>query len=137
MQACLCPNSLSAIKDSWRPWAISQGSASVSSLTHRLCELLPGMRNVLLQLPVSTIQSGPVNSLRGAAALTGIDDAIVIDIGEPRITVVHLQTFMMLRHQAHAASFSAMVPCINSFNLHCTMADHRVQSCGCYKLSVL
>ncbi|CAK0783618.1 hypothetical protein CVIRNUC_006817 [Coccomyxa viridis] len=33
------------------------------------------------KLPVSTIQSGPVNSLRGAAALTGIADAIVIDIG--------------------------------------------------------
>ncbi|CAL5220079.1 g2030 [Coccomyxa viridis] len=33
------------------------------------------------KLPIATIQSGPVNSLRGAAALTGLSDAIVLDIG--------------------------------------------------------
>ena len=36
-----------------------------------------------LQLPIATIQSGPVNSLRGAAALTGLSDAILLDIGKP------------------------------------------------------
>ena len=35
-----------------------------------------------MQLPIATIQSGPVNSLRGAAALTGLSDAIVLDIGK-------------------------------------------------------
>ena len=38
---------------------------------------------VRMQLPIATIQSGPVNSLRGAAALTGLSDAIVLDIGKP------------------------------------------------------
>ena len=52
---------------------------------------------MLLQLPVSTIQSGPVNSLRGAAALTGIADAIVIDIGEPCIIFIHLPTCKILQ----------------------------------------
>lgn len=37
---------------------------------------LPG-----LQVPVATFQSGPVNSLRGAALLTGIADGAVIDVG--------------------------------------------------------
>lgn len=32
-------------------------------------------------LPVLTFASGPTNSIRGAAFLTGLDDAIVIDIG--------------------------------------------------------
>ena len=62
------------------------------------------MKNVLLQLPVSTIQSGPVNSLQGAAALTGIADGIVIDIGEPRITTFRVHTSLKLRSQAHQAS---------------------------------
>ena len=31
--------------------------------------------------PVSTIASGPTNSLRGAAFLSGLDDAIVVDVG--------------------------------------------------------
>ncbi|PRW56447.1 hydantoinase subunit beta [Chlorella sorokiniana] len=34
-----------------------------------------------LKLPVATFQSGPVNSLRGAALLTGLKHAAVIDIG--------------------------------------------------------
>jgi N-methylhydantoinase A/oxoprolinase/acetone carboxylase beta subunit len=34
-----------------------------------------------LRFPVLTIGSGPANSLRGAAYLTGRDDAIVIDVG--------------------------------------------------------
>ena len=34
-----------------------------------------------LALPVATFQSGPVNSLRGAALLTGLQQAAVIDIG--------------------------------------------------------
>ncbi|PZG17183.1 hydantoinase/oxoprolinase N-terminal domain-containing protein [Nonomuraea aridisoli] len=33
------------------------------------------------RLPVSTIGSGPANSLRGAAYLSGVDDAIVVDVG--------------------------------------------------------
>ena len=32
-------------------------------------------------LPVFTLASGPTNSLRGAAMLTGLDDAIVFDVG--------------------------------------------------------
>jgi N-methylhydantoinase A/oxoprolinase/acetone carboxylase beta subunit len=32
-------------------------------------------------LPVLTIGGGPSNSIRGAAALTGLDDALVIDVG--------------------------------------------------------
>ena len=39
-----------------------------------------------MQLPIATIQSGPVDSLRGAAALTGFSNAIVMDIGEPSNT---------------------------------------------------
>ena len=31
--------------------------------------------------PVLTIGSGPANSIRGAAALSGVDDAIIIDVG--------------------------------------------------------
>lgn len=34
-----------------------------------------------LHLPVLTFASGPTNSMRGAAFLSGIQDAIVIDIG--------------------------------------------------------
>ena len=34
-----------------------------------------------LALPVATFQSGPVNSLRGAAALTGLQQAAAVDIG--------------------------------------------------------
>ncbi len=34
-----------------------------------------------LRFPVLTIGSGPANSLRGAAYLTGRDDGIVIDVG--------------------------------------------------------
>lgn len=34
-----------------------------------------------LRFPVLTIGSGPANSLRGAAALTGLADAIVVDVG--------------------------------------------------------
>jgi N-methylhydantoinase A/oxoprolinase/acetone carboxylase beta subunit len=33
------------------------------------------------RLPVSTIGSGPANSLRGAAYLSGVPDAIVVDVG--------------------------------------------------------
>ena len=33
------------------------------------------------QLPIATFQSGPVNSLRGAAALSGLREGIVLDIG--------------------------------------------------------
>ena len=32
-------------------------------------------------LPVFTFASGPTNSMRGAAFLSGVQDAIVIDIG--------------------------------------------------------
>lgn len=34
-----------------------------------------------IRLPVLTIGSGPANSLRGAAALSGLDTAIVVDVG--------------------------------------------------------
>ena len=34
-----------------------------------------------LHLPVLTFASGPTNSMRGAAFLSGVQDAIVIDIG--------------------------------------------------------
>lgn len=34
-----------------------------------------------MQMPIATFQSGPVNSLRGAAFLSGCSDAIVCDIG--------------------------------------------------------
>ncbi|NEM46646.1 MAG: hydantoinase/oxoprolinase family protein, partial [Xanthomonas perforans] len=33
------------------------------------------------QYPVLTIGSGPANSIRGAAYLSGVDDAIVVDVG--------------------------------------------------------
>ena len=33
------------------------------------------------QFPVLTFASGPTNSMRGAAFLSGVDDAIVVDIG--------------------------------------------------------
>ena len=34
------------------------------------------------KLPLLTVLSGPASSIRGAAFLSGIDDAIVVDIGE-------------------------------------------------------
>ena len=34
-----------------------------------------------MQFPVLTFSSGPTNSMRGAAFLSGLKDAIVIDIG--------------------------------------------------------
>jgi N-methylhydantoinase A/oxoprolinase/acetone carboxylase beta subunit len=34
-----------------------------------------------LEFPVLTIGSGPANSMRGAARLSGIDDAVVVDVG--------------------------------------------------------
>ncbi|BDA41353.1 probable D-/L-hydantoinase subunit A at N-terminal half [Coccomyxa sp. Obi] len=34
-----------------------------------------------MQAPIATVQSGPVNSLRGAAFLSGVQDGLVIDIG--------------------------------------------------------
>lgn len=33
------------------------------------------------EYPIFTIASGPTNSMRGAALLTGIDDAVVVDVG--------------------------------------------------------
>lgn len=33
------------------------------------------------QVPIATFQSGPVNSLRGAAFLSGITDGVVCDLG--------------------------------------------------------
>ena len=44
-----------------------------------------------LQLPVSTFQSGPVNSLRGAAFLTRLATAVVVDIGGTTTDVGVLQ----------------------------------------------
>ena len=37
--------------------------------------------NFVREFPALTFSSGPTNSLRGAARLTGLDDAIVVDIG--------------------------------------------------------
>ena len=34
------------------------------------------------KLPLLTVLSGPASSIRGVAFLSGIDDAIVVDIGE-------------------------------------------------------
>lgn len=34
-----------------------------------------------MQFPVQTFSSGPTNSMRGAAYLTGLQNAIVVDIG--------------------------------------------------------
>lgn len=34
-----------------------------------------------MQFPISSIASGPTNSMRGASVLSGMDDAIVIDVG--------------------------------------------------------
>ena len=95
-----------------------------------MCKLLPGIKDVLLQLPVSTIQSGPVNSLRGAAALTGIADGIVIDIGMPCIIFIHLHTNKMYRHRTHATLL------ITSNCPSLTAAVCCVQACGCKELVV-
>ena len=48
-------------------------------LLHVLMFLFSAERT--LHLPVFTFASGPTNSMRGAAFLSGIQDAIVIDIG--------------------------------------------------------
>ena len=37
--------------------------------------------NTTMRFPILTIGSGPANSLRGAALLSGVDDAIVVDVG--------------------------------------------------------
>lgn len=37
--------------------------------------------DIVRQMPILTVSSGPTNSMRGAAFLTGYEDAIVIDIG--------------------------------------------------------
>lgn len=42
--------------------------------------------------PIFTIASGPTNSMRGAALLTGIDDAVVIDVGGTTCDVGLLQS---------------------------------------------
>jgi N-methylhydantoinase A/oxoprolinase/acetone carboxylase beta subunit len=34
-----------------------------------------------IEFPVQTFSSGPTNSMRGAAYLTGLQNAIVVDIG--------------------------------------------------------
>jgi N-methylhydantoinase A/oxoprolinase/acetone carboxylase beta subunit len=44
------------------------------------------------ELPVFTLASGPTNSLRGAARLTGVDDAIVCDVGGTTTDVGRLRT---------------------------------------------
>lgn len=41
--------------------------------------------------PIFTIASGPTNSMRGAALLTGIDDAVVVDVGGTTCDVGLLQ----------------------------------------------
>ncbi|NIK61502.1 hydantoinase/oxoprolinase N-terminal domain-containing protein [Kribbella shirazensis] len=41
--------------------------------------------------PIFTIASGPTNSMRGAALLTGIDDAVVVDVGGTTTDVGLLQ----------------------------------------------
>jgi N-methylhydantoinase A/oxoprolinase/acetone carboxylase beta subunit len=43
------------------------------------------------QFPIFTIASGPTNSMRGAALLTGIDDAVVVDVGGTTCDVGMLQ----------------------------------------------
>jgi len=43
------------------------------------------------QFPIFTIASGPTNSMRGAALLTGIEDAVVLDVGGTTCDVGLLQ----------------------------------------------
>jgi N-methylhydantoinase A/oxoprolinase/acetone carboxylase beta subunit len=43
------------------------------------------------RFPIFTIASGPTNSMRGAALLTGIDDAVVVDVGGTTCDVGLLQ----------------------------------------------
>lgn len=42
--------------------------------------------------PIFTIASGPTNSMRGAALLTGIDDAVVVDVGGTTADIGLLQS---------------------------------------------
>ena len=39
------------------------------------------------ELPLLTVLSGPASSMRGAAFLSGTDDAVVVDIGETTTNV--------------------------------------------------
>ena len=48
---------------------------------HDACPTESPLLALVAQLPVATFQSGPVNSLRGAALLSGLKHAAVIDIG--------------------------------------------------------
>lgn len=43
------------------------------------------------EFPIFTIASGPTNSMRGAALLTGLDDAVVVDVGGTTCDVGLLQ----------------------------------------------
>ena len=51
------------------PLYISQNDGTLMTATHAA------------RYPVLTFASGPTNSMRGAAALSGLDDALVVDIG--------------------------------------------------------
>lgn len=64
---------------------LNRGSVTLS-LTHSVT-----MHGVWSQLPIATFQSGPVNSLRGAAFLTRLSDAVVVDIGGTTTDVGVLQ----------------------------------------------
>ena len=46
---------------------------------HPLC--VPSSADEAVHFPVFTFSSGPTNSMRGAAFLSGLRDAIVVDIG--------------------------------------------------------
>jgi len=65
--------------------AITQGLAS-TGLAHAVVYFAQNDGTLMsiadaVRLPVLTIGSGPANSIRGAAFLTGVRDAIVVDVG--------------------------------------------------------
>lgn len=73
-------------------------------------------------MPIATFQSGPVNSLRGAAALSGLAEGIVVDIGGTSTDVGALEPPGLPRPAPWAAEFAGVatnfvMPDVYSFGL--------------------
>jgi len=88
LNACLGPLGLEVI-DAFRQALADSGIAAPFYLTQNDGTLMAAEQAA--RFPILTVASGPTNSMRGAAFLSGLKDAIVIDIGGTTTDVGVLQ----------------------------------------------
>ena len=71
------------------------------------------------KFPVLTFSSGPTNSMRGAAFLSGLSDGIVVDIGGTTTDVGVLRNGFPRESSAHCMVSYLYVVIVRSFYLQC------------------